>query len=204
MIIGHVGAAFAAKAQWPRVPLGALLVATFAPDILREVFASAGLDWQHTNLYSHGLPWCIVLAVGAGMLGWKVLADRTRTAGFVIAGLVLVHIALDLISGNKDMGPGGPVGLHVELFQQLELVIEGGLLLAGWWLMRRTVAPRWATHGAVPALLILLETTYLAGSMSLRPYRTRCLASPVAECTERSWLTMKWNSRPFWWAEIRE
>ena len=203
MIIGHIGVAYAAKGRWPRIPLGALLVATFAPDILREVFASAGLGWRQTNLYSHGLPWCLILAVAVGLLAWKALADRTRTAGAVIAGLVSVHIALDLISGNKDMGPGGPVGLYVESFQQLELVIEGGLVLVGWWLMRRAVAPRWATHWAMPVLLIVLEATYLAGGLSQRPYRTRCLASPMAECTDRSWLTMKWTSRPFWWSGVR-
>ena len=203
MIIGHIAVAYAAKARWQRVPLGALLVATFAPDLLREAFASAGFDWRRANLYSHGLPWCALLAASAGLLAWKALEDRTRAAGVVIAGLVLVHIALDLISGNKDMGPGGPVGLNLESFQQFELVIEGGLLLVGWWVMRRAIAPRWATHAAMPALLILLEATYLAGSMSLRPYNTRCLASPLAACTERSWLTMRWNTRPLWWSELR-
>ena len=203
MIIGHIGVAYAAKARWPRVPLGALLVATLAPDILREVFASAGLNWRQTNLYSHGFPWFLLLAVAAGLLGWKALEDRTRTGGYLIAGVILTHVALDLLSGNKDMGPGGPVGLYVESIQQLELVIEGGLVLAGWRLMRRSVAPRWSTHWTMPAALILVQTTYLAGSMSLRPYRTRCLASPVAECTDSSWLTTRWNTRPFPWAGLR-
>jgi hypothetical protein len=203
MIIGHIGVAYAAKARWPRVPLGALLLASLSPDILREVFASAGLDWRQTNLYSHGLPWCLLLAAAAGLLAWKALADRTRMAGIVVAGLVLLHVALDLVSGNKDMGPGGPVGLYLESFQQLELVIESGLLLAGWWMMRRAVAPRWATHWVMPVALILLEATYLAGSMSMRPYKTRCLASPMAECSDRSLLTRKWNTRPFFWSEVR-
>lgn len=203
MIIGHIGVAYAAKARWPRVPLGALLFATFAPDILREALASAGLEWRQTNLYSHGLPWCLLLAAAAGLLAWKALADRTKVGGLVVGGLVLAHIAFDLISGNKDMGPGGPVGLYLESFQQLELVIEGGLVLVGWWMMRRAVAPRWATHWAMPVALILLEAIYLAGSMSLRPYRTRCLASPMAECTDSSLLTTKWNTRPFFWSGLR-
>lgn len=203
MIIGHIGVAFAAKGRWPLVPLGALLVATLAPDFLREVFALAGFGWRQTNLYSHGVPWSVILAAAAGLLAWKAFAARTRTAGVVVAGLVVAHIALDLISGHKDMGPGAPVGLYVESFQQLELVIESGLVLVGWRVMRRGGAPRWATHWGMPALLILLETTYLAGTMSLRPYSTRCLASPVAACTDGSWLTMKWNTRPFWWAGVR-
>ncbi|MEO8624344.1 MAG: hypothetical protein ABI625_24905 [bacterium] len=203
MIIGHIGVAYAAKAQWQRIPLGALLISSFAPDILREAFASAGFPWPRTNLYSHGLPWCLLLAAAAGLLAWKALADRSRVAGVVVAGLVLSHIALDLISGSKDMGPGGPMGLYVESIQQLELAIEGALLLGGWWMMRRAVAPRWATHWGMPVALILLEVTYLAGTMSLRPYRTRCLASPMAECTDQSLLTRKWDTHPFFWADIR-
>lgn len=203
MIIGHIGVAYAAKARWVRVPLGALLVASFAPDILREVLASAGLGWRQTNLYSHGVPWSLILAVCAGLIAWKSLADRTASGGYVVGGLVLAHIALDLISGNKDMGPGGPVGLYWESFQQLELCLEGALVLAGWWLMRRAVPRRWATHWAMPAALITLEAVYLAGSMSLRPYATRCLASPMAECTNRSLLTTSWDTRPFWWAGVR-
>jgi hypothetical protein len=203
MIIGHIGVAYLAKARWPRVPLGALLFASFAPDILREVFASMGLEWRQTNLYSHGLPWCLLLAAASGVMAWKALADRTRTAGVVVAGLVLVHIALDLISGKKDMGPGGLIGLDLESFQQFELLLEGGLLLGGWWMMRRVVAPRWATRRTMPAALLLLEATYLAGSMSLRPYKTKCLASPMTECTGKSLLTRKWNTRPFFWSEVR-
>ena len=203
MIIGHIGVAYAAKARWPRLPLGAVLAASFAPDVLREVFASAALDWRLTNLYSHGLPWCLLLAVAAGLIARKALADRGSAAAWVIAGLVVVHVGCDLISGSKDMGPGGPVGLDTESFQQLELVIEGGLVLAGWLLLRRAIPPRRATHWAVPAFLILLEATYLAGSMSQRPYRTRCVASPMTECSNESVLTTKWRTKPFWWSGIR-
>ncbi|MEP7002415.1 MAG: hypothetical protein ABI969_18135 [bacterium] len=194
MIIGHIGVAYAAKARWQRIPLGALLIASFAPDILREAFASAGFSWPR---------WCLLLTAAAGLLAWKALADRSRSAGLIVAGLVLSHLALDLISGSKDMGPGGPMGLFVESFQQLELAIEGTLLLGGWWMMRRAVAPRWATHWAMPAALMLLEVTYLAGTMSLRPYRTRCLASPMAECTDQNLLTKKWDTHPFFWADFR-
>ena len=130
MIIGHIGVAYAAKARWPRLPLGAVLAASFAPDVLREVFASAALDWRLTNLYSHGLPWCLLLAAAAGLIARKALADRGSAAAWVIAGLVVAHVGCDLISGSKDMGPGGPVGLDTESFQQLELLLESGLMLA--------------------------------------------------------------------------
>src|ERR1700737_3102082 len=104
MIIGHIGVALAAKWRWPRTPLGALLVASLAPDILRAILAAAGLRWQQTNFYSHALPWILILAVVAGGLAWKALHDRT--AGLVVGAVVVSHIVLDLISSDKPLVRG--------------------------------------------------------------------------------------------------
>ena len=134
------------------------------------------------------------------MLAWRTLQDSG--AGFVAAVLVLSHVALDMISGNKPLWAGGPMGLGAERFEQLELCIESGLFLAGWALMRRTSRLRWATRRVSAAALVLLEATYLAGSMSARPYKTRCLAYPIAPCTERSLLTTRWRVRPFFFVNI--
>jgi hypothetical protein len=196
MIIGHVGVAFGAKWRWQRLPLGALLVATFAPDILREVFAAAGLPWRLTNFYSHALPWSALLAMAAGALAWKLL--HGRTAGFVVFGVVLSHIALDMISGSKPLWSNGPAGLDLGDVEQVELIIEAGLCLVGWYLVRRASTSRFVTHWALPVLLIVFQAVVLLGSISRRPYATRCLASPFGACTDASWLTQRWNTTPFW------
>jgi hypothetical protein len=196
MIIGHVGVAFAAKWRWRRIPLGALLVATFAPDILRQVFAALTFPWQQTNFYSHALPWSALLAVAAGVLAWMALTDRT--AGMVIGAVVLSHIALDMVSGNKPLWSNGPVGLDLDDVEQAELVIESALMLIGWFLLRRAGPPRWTRHWALPLFLIALETVNLVGSISRRPYETRCLASPIGTCSNASFLTKRWNTRPLW------
>ena len=62
MIIGHLGLAFAAKRPWGSVPLLVLVIATFAPDILRESFARAGMGSLQANLYSHVLPWSAIFS----------------------------------------------------------------------------------------------------------------------------------------------
>ena len=195
MIIGHIGVAFAARWRW-RIPLGALLVATFAPDLLREVFAAAGFPWRETNLYSHALPWSAILAAAAGAVAWKALEDRT--AGTVIFATVLSHIALDMISGNKPLWRNGPTGRGLERVEQVELILEAGLMLAGWYLLRRTRQPRWAVHWSLPLFLIAFQTADLLGSISRRPYNTRCLASPLGRCTGGSVIARRWNTTPFW------
>ena len=196
MIIGHIGVALGAKRVWPRLPLGLLLAATFAPDLWREVLAAFGLHWRLTNLYSHALPWSLVLAVVVGAATWMLRRDRA--AGMAAAGLVASHILLDMISGDKPLWEGNTVGLAVQNFQQLELLIEALLLLTGWKLVWRLYGSGRSTRWALPAMLVAFQAAYLLGGMSQRPYQTRCLAYPMGPCTDTSWLTMKWNTTPFW------
>jgi hypothetical protein len=196
MIIGHVGVAFAAKWRWRRIPLVALLVATFAPDILRELLAAFHLPLKQANLYSHALPWSVILAVAAAGLTWAAMRDRT--ASLVVFGVVMSHVALDMISGNKPLWNNGPEGIDVGHGEQVELIVEALLLLAGWYLLRRVDVPRWLKHWSVPVLLITFQMVSLVGSMSQRPYATRCLASPLSACTDDSWLTRRWETTPFW------
>ncbi len=196
MIIGHIGVALCAKRAWPRLPIALLLGASFAPDLWREVLAAVGLHWRLTNLYSHALPWSLALALLAGALTWAVRRDRT--AGIVVAALVATHVMLDMISGDKPLWAGNTVGLNVEHFQQLELLIESALVLTGWKLVWRVYGSGRSARWALPAMLIAFQAAYLVGTLTQRPYKTRCLAWPMGPCTDTSWLTLKWNTTPFW------
>ncbi|MDB4889735.1 MAG: hypothetical protein JWL61_1590 [Gemmatimonadetes bacterium] len=196
MIIGHVGVAFAAKSRWPRIPLNALLVATFAPDILRELLGALSLSPWEATLYSHALPWSALLAAFAGALAWVALRDRT--AFIVVFGIVLSHVLLDLISGNKPLWYGGPRGIHLGMVEPVELIIETLIMLAGWYRLRRNAAPSWLKHWAVPALLVVVQMASVVGSISQRPYATRCLVSPMGTCSGSSLLTKSWETKPFW------
>jgi hypothetical protein len=196
MIIGHIGIAFAAKSRWQRIPLFALLVATFAPDILRELLAAFLLPLRETNLYSHALPWSVALALVAGALAWAALEDRT--AVLVVMGVVLSHVVLDMISGSKPLWNNGPEGMDLGRVEQVELLVEATLLLVGWRLLRRVEPRGWMTHRWLPTLLIAIQTVVHIGSISQRPYATRCLAAPLGPCTGDTWITTRWETTPFW------
>lgn len=196
MIIGHIGVALATRSQWRRIPLAALLLATFAPDLLRELLAVFLLPLKQTNLYSHALPWSVLLAFVAATVALAVMRDRTSAV--VVFGVVLSHIALDMISGNKPLWNSGPEGIDLGHVEQAELLVETVLLLSGWYLLRRVATPAWTRNWAVPAFLIVLQAVALLGSISQRPYATRCLASPLGACTDNTWITKRWATTPFW------
>lgn len=139
MIVGHLGVALAARGRWRRTPLFWLLAASVAPDAWDIVMAVARVC-NPFGLYSHTVPAAALLAAVAG--GFVFLATgggaTGRSAGFVAAALVLVHLPLDFITGSKLYWPGGEMlGLRLYEWPALDFAIEASLLAGGWWLLRR-------------------------------------------------------------------
>lgn len=182
MIIGHLGVAFAARSRWPRIPVSWLIVATLAPDLLRPALAASGMSMGFTNRYSHLLPWSALLALALGLVAYAMF--RNSVAGVVTAAVVLSHIALDAISGQKALWDGSPSGLNVQHYPQLELVIEAAICWWGWRLLRRSPAPTWLSRRTVLAALLVFETAFQAWSLNQRPYATRCWVWPLKSCWE--------------------
>jgi hypothetical protein len=180
MIVGHIGAAFAARWRWPGLPLPWLLGATMAPDLLRLALGWTGAPWWDANYYSHVLPWGALWAVLLAATAWAAL--RQPAAAFVIGALVLSHLALDALSGRKPVWTNGPPGLGLEQYQQAEFVVEAALSWAGWHLLRRCRAPRWATGWSMLAILLVGQAAYLTETFRERPYATRCVEYPVRPC----------------------
>ena len=180
MIIGHIGVAFAARWRWPKASLPWLLVATMASDIWRTVLAATGLSLQEANIYSHVLPWSGILAILLAVAAFLVL--RNVETALLVGAIVLSHVALDMVSGWKVLWIGGPSGLDVEHFEQLEFVIEVVLLWVGWKLLKRTTTPRWVADWRVFALLVVIQASYLIASFEARPWKTRCIAYPLSPC----------------------
>jgi hypothetical protein len=180
MIIGHVGVAFAARGRWPRLSLGWLLVATFAPDLLRQALQLAAIPWPVATLYSHLLPWSLILAAALGAAAW--LTGGGWCSGSVVAALVLSHIALDMVSGFKELWLGGPAGLDLQRYMQLEFGIEAALAWAGWYAMRRRAGSYWASSRQVLASLLIVQAAYLTRTFRERPYATRCIEFPLRPC----------------------
>jgi hypothetical protein len=180
MLIGHLGPACAARAQWRDIPWPWLVAATFGPDLARVALAVTGVDRWDLNRYSHLLPWSALLAAGVALLAWT--ARRDARAAIVVGMLVLVHIAFDMVSGRKPLWVGGPTGLDVQRYQQLELVIEGALLIVGWRILRRAEPTTLVARRVVLATLLVVEAVYLTQSLLARPYATRCIEYPLQPC----------------------
>ena len=180
MIIGHLGVAFGARARWPRLSVYWLLVATMAPDLLRGALLAAGMSRGYATRYSHVLPWSALLALALGGVAFAV--SRNRHVALITVIVVLSHIVLDAVSGQKAIWDGSPPGMNVQRYVQLELVIEGVLAWWGWRLLRRSPAPTWLSRRSVLAALLLFEAAFQAWSLEQRPYATRCWVWPLESC----------------------
>jgi len=148
VIVGHVGVAAATRSVWQRASLPWLLVACGAPDLVDITFAAAGICNPY-GLYSHTVPAAALLAAVIG--GAALLSTGSRATALASALMVLLHLPPDLVTGYKIFWPGGPmIGLYVYQHGLLDFVIEAPILIAGWWLLRRSRnAPVWATSVTV-------------------------------------------------------
>lgn len=197
MIIGHIGVALGARRRWPAVSFLALLVATFAPDLLREVLGLSMMPATSADFYSHALPWSALLAVGLGVVTW--LLTRSREAALVIVAVVASHVALDLLSGTKPLWLHGPRGRGLGAFAPGEMLVETVILASGWLSVRRGGdRRRWFASRVVPPAMVGLQAFMIAGFVSQRPYAVRCLAHPVVRCDDRSWFRRRWETEPLW------
>jgi hypothetical protein len=174
VFIGHFALAFAAKRAAPRMNLGVLFVAVALADVLWPVFLILGLE--HVRIdpgntaftpldfvsypYSHSL---LALAVWGVALGWIARdADRARHLPLV-AGLVLSHWILDVVTHRPDMPIvpfGGPrIGLGLWNSIPLTALVESAMFLGGVWMYlactrARDAVGRWSTIALVAFLLL--------------------------------------------------
>jgi len=177
VITGHLGVAAAARGRWPVVPLTWLVVASVAPDLLDVAYAVVGICSPY-GLYSHTIPAAAITAAVLG--GIAFLTTGSRVAGLLVAGVVLAHLPLDFVTGHKLYWPGGPL-LGLQLYDRplLDFLAEVPVLLAGWWMLRRTGrGPRWAVVGAAIGGLVLVQGAFDLAQGGLKP--TACEWSAVA------------------------
>ena len=163
MITGHLGIAGAAHATRRDSTLIVLLGASMAPDVVDALFVVARSCNPH-GLYSHTIPAATLLAIVVGALAYFVTGQRAT--GVLAALLVLAHVPLDFITGNKLFWPGDELrGLRLYNFPVADFVVEGVLTTLGWWFLRsREWAPRWAVgRGALIAILLLQGATDVVG-----------------------------------------
>lgn len=174
MFVGHLAAAFGARAAEPRVPLVVAVAAAFALDLLWPLLLLLGLesvrvnpgDTAFTNLafewypWSHSLALVLVWSLVAGAIARRVLGSAR--AGAVVAVLVLSHWVLDWLTHRPDLPlwPSGPVA-GWGLWQSIRgtVAVEGTFLGLGLAAYLRATAARDAIGRWALAGLVALATT---------------------------------------------
>ena len=147
--IAHLGIGLAAKTIAPKAPLGILLLASEALDLLWGVFALSGIENLQVSPWSHGLFMSVIWSGIFALLSWRIYRDR-RT-GLVIGLVVFSHWVLDFITHPMFGGPldlpllfaGSPkvgLGLYSAIAPWLTVLLELGwvLLGLGFYLRART------------------------------------------------------------------
>lgn len=172
MFIGHYGPAFAGVRVARSVPLWVLFLSVQIVDVAWGLLVALGIekvrvepgftatspfDLYHMP-YTHSLPGAVVFAVAIG-LAYAVLARRDRLAGGVVVGLAsMSHWLLDLLVHIPDLPlwPGGPkVGFGLWEYRTLAILLEAGVLLAGFWLYLTATRAKGLPGRASPWLLVL-------------------------------------------------
>ena len=185
MFIGHIATALAAKKFDPRPSLGTYLLAATWPDVLFSLLLLAG--WEqvkiapgHTAMmalafphypYSHSLVSALVVGAALALVYW-VLQRKARVA-MLLAGLVLGHWILDVVTHLPDMpvGLSGPmVGLGLWNSIPATFAVEGLLFAAGVATYSRATSAkdnigRWSFTG----FAVLLAAIYIAGPLGPPP-----------------------------------
>ncbi len=194
MFVGHAALAFGAKARLPRVPLAALLAASFGLDLLWPVLVLAGVErvridpgnTAFTPLAFDAYPWShsLLMALVWGALAGVAFhaARRDRTGALVVGALVVSHWVLDWVSHRADLplwpGASSPlVGLGLWNSVPATLIVEGLLFAGGvgMYLAATRAADRVGTW-ALGALLVFLTLAWAGGPFSPPPPGSTAIA----------------------------
>jgi len=208
MFIGHFAVAFAAKRGAPMVSLGTLFLACQFADLLWPNLVLAGvehlaiapgitavtpLDFQ-SYPYSHSL---LALAVWAAIAAvvYKLIRGATPIGALlVIAGLVLSHWVLDVVSHRPDMpltiGSEFKVGLGLWNSRPATILVELAMLVIGIVMYVRTTRPIDRTGMiALAGLVTFLLVINIVNMFGPPPPSVRA----VAWSAQAVWLLVAWG-----------
>jgi hypothetical protein len=186
VFVGHFALGFAAKRVTPRVSLAVLFAAAQPADLIWPVLVAAGVEQVRIDpgdtaftpldfisyLYSHSLLFLTVWgAVFAAV--YRLMAGRNGRAAAVIAGLVVSHWVLDVVTHRPDMPlyPGGrKVGLGLWNSVAATVTVELALYAAGVWIYARATDARDAVgRWSFVALAFVLLVLYIANVIGPTP-----------------------------------
>jgi hypothetical protein len=177
VIAGHFGVAMAARSRSARVPLLALVIASIVPDVI-DFFTAALHVCGPNGLYSHSLPSIAGQAVLLG--GVAAIVWRSRTAGALVALMVILHLGADYITGLKVLWAGGPVvGLNLYAHPIADFALEAVVTFTGWRMLRGSpMRDRWSSAPVVLAMLLAAQAALDIASYVVGPVKPNgCPAS---------------------------
>lgn len=168
MIAGHIGVAVAARSSDRKVPIWALLIATFMIDIVFAVLWLFGVETME-NLpgtdggygemafsvdYSHSFIGALLLSLVVWIVPARWWGGR---GGFILGAVTFSHWVLDIIVHRPDMpmmpGNAGNLprfGLGLWDAPIASVLLEALLVIGGVWLYWRS-SPRDAPGGRMGA-----------------------------------------------------
>lgn len=155
-----MGLALLGKGMRDEVPLWLLFVAVFSSDIAGALVRIAGLG----SAVYHGSQSLLAAALIGLVLALGYRLARPDPAGAGLLALASVsHPVADWVTGPVPLWPGGPtLGLDL-LGRWWDVALAGVIVLAGWYLYRRSLPERSRSSlllWALLAMLIAIEVIY--------------------------------------------
>lgn len=192
MFVGHFAVALGAKRAAPRIPLGLLVGAAIALDLIWPIFLLAGIETVRIDpgntaftpaAFDH-YPWShsFVMACVWGAITAAIAFPRLRSwAAAALTGAVVVsHWVLDFVTHRPDLPlwPGGDVyGLGLWYSIPATFIVEGALFAAAVAVYARTFRPRDATgRWAFRALIVFITLIWISGPFSPPPPGGKAIA----------------------------
>ena len=172
MLIGHYGAALAAKAIDPSVPLPAVMLGTQLIDVVWAGLLLAGVEkvrmqpgftaTTHFELvyipYSHSLPGSVLISA-LGAAGLAVLyPELSMTALAVMFAVCLSHWFLDLLVHTPDLpliGDRYKVGFGLWNNKPISMVLEFGIFAVGAALFIGSLSAPQLEAAVIPISVVL-------------------------------------------------
>lgn len=211
MFLGHFAMGFAAKGVGRRVPLGLLMMAALASDLLWPALLLLGMErmsivpgttrlspfyFEHYP-YSHSLLASALMGALIALAYFAARRDRAGALALVAAGVT--HWLLDVLSHAPDMpiAPGMDARLGLGLWNSLygTLMVEGGLFVASIAIYLRVTRAldRLGTH-ALWTYILALAAIYASSIFGPPPPDDARMIAAVGFST---WLLIAWA----WWAD---
>ena len=206
MLLGHYGAAFAAKRYAPRTSLGTLVLAAELLDELWPIFLLVGLEQVRIapgNMAANPLEFVHYPITHSllGAIGWSVLLGgiyfviKRDGRNAVIVGLaVLSHWVLDVPMHKPDLElwPGSDMRVGLGAWRSIPLTIAIELVVFGAGLVMYLRASRatdrigsWGLWAMVVVLLVI----FFSGFVSAPPPSSRAVAYGALGL----WLFVPWG-----------